>query len=333
MESGYVHAETVINEAAERLGISNPESFRLRFTKLIVDAEKKIGTIGSVGYKFYLYEVGANDFPDGTRLLIPHDLIDSMEILGIDGCKLDHCEYNIQGNYIRFNPPRVDPIVIKYRGVLLDIKGCPIVPWNHFEATTCYIMYMYLSTKYHTGKTARYVYKDSQTEWRDRLGEARGNDFFPDEAGIVEAGVALHNARICKEGQPCCEPCSCGGIEHLIDEYNGNADNTDMLYGTIDLNVIVDDVYSLTDYILSTLTPTTKADVEGDNFYNNVEEASRMIFVVPQNYGQVTKMYDSLGNNVFDNYFNLIVDNDRGYFAYVAKEFVNPFNYNLKFEF
>ena len=331
MQSGYVHAETVINEAASRLGIDNPEPFRLRFTKLIVDAEIKIKTIGSIGYKYYLYEVGSYPFPDGTRLLIPHDLIDSMEVLDKDGCTIDSCEYYVQGTYLRFHPARTEPVIIRYRGVLLDMYGMPIVPLNHQEASICYIIYMYMTTLYNTNKAPRYKYKDAQIEWRDRLGEARGNDMFPDEAGIIEAGQALFNARICKAGQKCCDACSMEDISHLIDEYN--ADVRPMLYGGIDLPVIVDDPYTITDFLLSTLSSTTKEIAEGDLFFNNITVAQRMIFAVPQDYGHITEMFDSLNNDIFPNYFNLIVDNERGYFVYVSKEFVNPFNYKLKLNF
>lgn len=331
MQSGYVHAETVINEAAQRLGISNPEAYRLRFTKLIVDAEKKIGTIGSVGWKYYLYEIGSHDFPTGDRLLVPHDLIDNLTVLGSDGCVIDSCQYNVQGNYIRFFPVRTEPVIIKYRGVLLDVKGTPLVPWNHFEATTCYLVFMYLTAEYNSKRAPRYLYHDAKMEWRDRLGEARGNDFFPNEAGIVEAGRALYNARICKAGQKCCDACSMEDIDHLIDTWlNGQSD---MLYGAIPRNYILDSPAGLTDSIIATLSSATKVEAEGDEFYNNVEDYQRMIFVVPHAFTQITKMYDSLNNDVFENYFDLIVDNNRDYYIYVSKEFVSPFNYKLKFEF
>lgn len=333
MESGYVHAETVINEAAERLGISNPEAYRLRFKKLLIDAEKKIGTIGTVGFKYYLYEVGSSQFPLGDRLLVPHDLIDNLTILDSSGCEIDSCSYNIQGNYIRFSPIRTTPIIIKYRGVLLDINGDALIPNNHFEASTCYLMYMYISTRYHTGKSPRYMYKDAQIEWRDRLGEARGNDLFPDEKGIIEAGQALYNARICKAGQKCCDACTSKNIGDLIDEYFTSNEDQDMLYGSIPLNVLVEEPFDLTDSLIGTLFSATKEEVEGDDFYNNVTDPSRTIFVVPKAFGEITKMYDSLQNNFFENYFNLIIDNERDYFIYVSKEFVNPYNYKLKIEF
>lgn len=329
MISGFSDLGKVIYEACERLGISNSEAYELRFLGLVVDALNKIGTGNSVGEKYNLYEVGNSSFADGRKLFIPHEMIDNLEVLDKEGATIDPCDYSIRGNYVLFKEVQTDPIIIKFRGLLFDIKNEPWISHNHFEAVVSYLVHMENTTRYFSKKIPRYIYIDSKEWWQDRLGEARGNDSFASNEQFEEASAILYSVKLFLESGAL-KVCEGESINDLLFTY---MNLSDIKYGILDL---VTPLVVKGDYVEdSTLSPeleSTSQDMS-DNFYIDITDAGYLTVVVPQSEGTIVAMVDSVGKDIFPNYFNIIKDDVRMIRIYKAVNFLNPGNYKLTFEF
>jgi len=192
MLSGQENIRKVIYEACERLGISNSDAYELRFLSLAIDAEKKIGTGNSIGTIYNRYAPFNKMFPLGRKIILPHQLISDLEVLNENKEPLDKCKYIVRGNYVLFTEEQKKAIILKFKGLLLDLEKQPFISLNHFEAVVSYLVYMESTTRLHSKKISYYQYKDTREWWQDRLGEARGDDFFSTEKQFSDASLEYH---------------------------------------------------------------------------------------------------------------------------------------------
>jgi len=328
MITGYVDIEKIIYEACQRLGISNSEGYEMRFTNLIIDAEIKIGTGSVIGEVLELYQPGSVNFKNGERLLLPNYLVSDLEIYDSKGCFMSKANYKSIGHHIVFSEKQENPIIIKFQGLLLDIENNPYISQHHFEALVTYLVYMESTTRYYKKDIARYMYIDARQDWRDSLGEARGNDFFVTEEQMAEVGLELHSILRFK--------------------------NYDKTYNTIDMNSLLDIYETALSIRIGVLPLATTLDVatdyvESDTLTDEVVESvsklssdeytlettytGRITVVVPYASGTITSLKDSLNNEIFPNYFDIINDSSREIRIYKAKNFLTASNYKLKFTF
>lgn len=328
MNTGYVNIESTISEACSRLGISNEETYRARFYKLIIDAQIKIGTGAAVGIKYNVYQSGNEFFPDGQRLLMPHEMIDFHCFYDKDFDKIDPCDYVIRGKYVYFKKPfTTDPLILMYNGLLFDLEENPVISYNHNEAITSYLIYMEMTTRYYSKKAPRYMYIDSQNEWSDRLAEARGNDMFPTWEILQTTSAILYSTKLfLKYGTCVCEQSD--PLEALKTYYSLK----ELKYGILPLG---EEIVTAEDYTGNNFTEieTSVGELESGDFVLAVTDPGKFTLIVPFATGEITSMKDALGNEILNGYFNKIDDLARQIFIYVANEFLTEGNYNLTFEF
>jgi len=87
--------------------------------------------------------------------------------------------FSIDNGCINFNALDDTKIGISYMGVDLDEKGYPLISETHEDAVTAYIMFMYLSVRFYSGKIPQYVHQTAERRWYDLCGQARGDDELP----------------------------------------------------------------------------------------------------------------------------------------------------------
>lgn len=328
MVNGYVDISQVVYEACERLGISNSEAYELRFMKLALVAEKKIGTGLITSHKMNLIEPGSTYFRDGKSLIIPHDLVSHLCILNSEKCEFDRCDYNIFGKRIIFKEVQLKPIIITYIGVEFDVNDEPIISSNHEEAVISYLVYMENFTRYQSKKIPKYIFDDSRMWWQDRLGEARGDDAFPTSRQIEESSVPLYSVKMYLEnGDVNCGSCS---LDDLIITYEKMFK---VHYGILSLDKTIETASDYNETILNPEIETTTIDLASGNFVLKVTTPGRFTIVLPYSSSFINSMKDSLGNDVFDGYFNIIQDSVKELTIYVAKEFLTAGDYQLTFGF
>jgi hypothetical protein len=329
MISGYTDISSVIYEASERLGISNSEAYEMRFMRLILDAEIKIGTGMITARKVNIYEPGSLSFQDGQTLLIPHELLNNLCVLDSKKCVIDKNCYAVIGKRIVFSKVYIDPIILTFNGIEFDVNDEPVISINHKEAVVSYIVYMENFTRRSSKKVTEYVFQDSREWWQDRLGEARGDDAFPSFEDIKETGGLYHvvgtlhllNGNI---------HCSGNTLDDVLSEYNTL---NKVFYGTLALE---DSLVNPEDYNLTLLNPqieTTTDFMSDSEFTITTTKVGRLVIVLPYKSGLINSMRDLFFNDIFDGYFNIIKDNVRNITIYVAKEFILTGEYKLTFKF
>ena len=344
MDSGYVQIESIINEACERLGISNPEAYTMRFLNLIITAEKKIYTGSSKTKKYSVYEVGSESFKDGRRILIPHDMLAELKVKEIDDedkltIKLiDPCDFDKRGNWILFKEARTKAVVLEYDGLLFDLNDMPVISHNHEEAVVSYLVYMETTTRYFSKKVPRYVYIDSKTEWSDRLGEARGDDMFASPDEHKNAAAEYYAVKLYSYDSAC----SYKGINDLLLDYTpgdgggGNPtpgpDKT-IKTGSLDIGIDINFPSDYNEGMLRYKEEEQPSDLSSDNYYFNAQQTGRIVFAVPFSAGQVTEIRDAFNANILESEFKAVVDELAELTIYVSKNMMTPAQYKLKFTF
>ena len=328
MISGYVDISNIIYEASERLGISNSEAYEMRFMRLILDAEMKIGTGMITATKIVLHQPGSISFFDGQRLNVPAELVDSLCVFDSDKNLINRSCYAVVGKKIIFTKVQTTPIILTYNGIEFDVNNEPVVSQNHKEAVVSYLVYMETTTRYHSKKAAHYEFVDSREWFQDRMGEARGNDGFPTFNDIKEGAGALFAVKMYLIGGEVC--CSDGDIDDVLMDYTRTKN---IYYGSLDLN---SSLITATDYTPSLLTneiETTLDNLSSGSFYFNNTIVSRFTLILPYDSGLINSMLDDSNNDIFDGYFNIIKDEVKKLTIYTAKEFVSAGNYKLTFGF
>ena len=329
MISGYVDISQVIYEACERLGISNSEAYEMRFMRLILTAEKKIATGLISSKKITLYEPGNVNFLDGKKLILPHDLTSHLSILDSTDNEIQISDYSLVGKRIVFNDVRTSSVVLEYIGVEFDVNDEPVISSNHEEAVVSYLVYMENFTRYQSKKIPKYIFDDSREWWQDRLGEARGDDAFPDSDGIKKASeeyscvkMCLLNGEVISNGS--------NNVAALIIEYTNLSQ---IYYGILPL---ADQITVATDYtntILSNQVESTVGALSSDTFILTTLTVGRLVIVVPYASGLIKFITDAGNNNILDQSFNILKDETKQLTIYVAIEFIIPGDYKLTFGF
>jgi hypothetical protein len=328
MISGYVDISNVIYEACERLGISNSEAYEMRFMRLILDAEMKIGTGMITAKKVVLYQPGSDRFLDGKRLNVPPELVDSLCIYDSYKMAIPRNCYDVIGKRIIFSNTQTTPIILTYNGIEFDINDQPVISQSHKEAVVSYLVYMETTTRYHSKKAAHYEFVDSREWFQDRMGEARGDDAFPTFNDIKEGAGALFAVKMYLIGGEV--PCKDGDVEDVLNDYNRT---NNIYYGSLDLSSPLIIASDYTSSLLTNEIETTLDNLSSGSFYFNNTIVSRFTLVLPYDSGLINSMLDDANNDIFDGYFNIIKDEVKRLTIYTAKDFVSAGNYKLTFGF
>ncbi len=94
--------------------------------------------------------------------------------------------FSIANDCIYFNSSDANDfrVGISYMGWDIDEEGWPVVYWQHEDAVTQYLKFMYLSKRYYQGKLPKHVYDSASERWYWLCGQARGDDELPDQEEI-----------------------------------------------------------------------------------------------------------------------------------------------------
>lgn len=87
--------------------------------------------------------------------------------------------FTIDNGCLHFNALDDTRVGISYMGIDLDDEGWPLIAESHEDAVSHYIMYMYKSIEFYSGKLPNYVHQELKTRWFDLCGQARGDDELP----------------------------------------------------------------------------------------------------------------------------------------------------------
>ena len=87
--------------------------------------------------------------------------------------------FSIDNGCINFNAYDDTKIGISYMGIDVDDEGWPLISELHEDAVTHYIMYMYKSADFWSGKMNAGVYDRLEGRWFDLCSQARGDDELP----------------------------------------------------------------------------------------------------------------------------------------------------------
>lgn len=96
--------------------------------------------------------------------------------------------FSIVNGWVHFNIDDGGKVGISYMAIDLDEEGWPMVAYEHEDAVTHYLMYMYKAGEYYEGKLAHHVYKELQQRWFWLCGQARGDDELPNEEEMKYLG-------------------------------------------------------------------------------------------------------------------------------------------------
>jgi hypothetical protein len=89
-------------------------------------------------------------------------------------------DYRLQGNWMFFcKGKQIRELNLLYYTLLHDGEGNPVITDNHSEAVSAGISYFLLKQGAFRGKVAGGMLREYKDEYYDRLGEARGDDAWP----------------------------------------------------------------------------------------------------------------------------------------------------------
>ncbi len=183
MYSNIVPFENILERIKDDTGITSLRNLLPKIRRLIYRVEHEIGYGGSVLLRRVKYSVEAGTILfDGYqyKLKLPNDVV-HLEAIGM--CQEDQVcpgDYRIQGNWMFFcKGHKITGFSLLYYTLLTDGEGNPVTTENHFEAVASGVsMYLYRAKRFND-KGSRATYKDMEEYYHDRIGEARGDDFWP----------------------------------------------------------------------------------------------------------------------------------------------------------
>jgi len=115
--------------------------------------------------------------------------------LGDSGCVSNIVPYAYQDNKLIFNQSLTETnITIKYKGIVEDCDGFPLVSENHILAIAEYIRYCWLKRKRKKSQVEYREMQDSFTQWDRLCAHARADDNLLTETQRAHIVTMLHDA-------------------------------------------------------------------------------------------------------------------------------------------
>ena len=336
MYSNLIPFSDIVDSIKDATGINNLRNRLPQVRRLVNRIQSEIGYGGSMLLKKVNYCT-----EDGTigvdasglhKIKLPQDLV---KIESVGTCYFGVCpeKYNIQGNYIFFKGV-VTEFTLVYYALICDGEGNPTVTENHFEAVISGLEYfMYKQKIWNKEGNANYLaYLDKY--YQDRIGEARGNDVFPNTAKDWEKlGVKLRMSQrdllIYDSYEACYNGLPTSTNNEIIDGDNDRSD--DMVYNWQYDDLVSDISLAPTyDSVFLNLQDVDPIDVWINGTVINYTSVGRIAFAIsniPEDYYQIIDVFETdITSTIFDTYYDSV--NSVQY--YISKEYYSHGNIYFK---
>ncbi len=336
MYSNLIPFTNVVDAVKDEIGSTNLRNQYPLIRRLMHRAQKEIGYGGSLLLKRVDYcisdgtiLVDANGF---AKVRLPADLI---RIEGIGTCQFGMCpnDYRHQGNYL-FLCKHVDNFALLYYSLLCDGEGNPTVSENHFEAVVAGIKYFMYQPKMWNGSGNRNYFKDLETYYEDRIGEAIGWDVFPTTAAewaqISEKLRMSQRDMLIYDNDANCYSCFPQSVNNEI--LDPTIDNSDDMVYYWQYNDFTSDI-SLAPAIDQTFLDAQSVEpiqsfINGFTIpYNEIGRIGFAITNVNEDYYQIIDVFETdITTVVFDTYYNSVTRTQ----IYISKEYYSHGNIYYK---
>lgn len=344
MYSNLVPFEQIVQQVKDDTGIKNLQNLYPKIRRLVFRVERDIGYGANAVLKRIKYSTADKTLLyDGNhyKIRLPEDII-ALEKVGM--CCEGVCPgmYLIQGNWLFFNKGvSLTEFTLIYYTLLCDGNGNPVTTENHMEAVSAGVSYFLYKPLRFANKGHRATFKDLEYEYYDRIGEAKGDDVWPDtmeEWAAISATMKMSSmdARI-----------SLGmnkGFDAVPESVNTNTmepgtgdsgDTTTNQIHSFQFSNLTDSIAQsdlITDQWLEAngTVHSEKEMLEGKPIsFENVGRGGFAIkTTTPGKYVITDVLGNNLNNTVFDNVYDAVNDLD----IYISKEYYAPSTIYFKFK-
>ena len=336
MYSNIIPFSDLVDAVKDATGINNLRNRLPQLRRLVNRIQGEIGYGGSLLLKKVNYNTEDNtiavDAAGIHKIRLPQDLV---KIESIGTCHFGICpeKYNIQGNYIFFKGIVTD-FTLVYYALICDGLGNPVVTENHFEAVISGLEYfMYKQKIWNKEGNANYL-AYLENYYSDRIGEARGNDVFPNTAKEWEKlGTKLRMSQrdllIYDSYEACYKGLPMSTNNEILD---GDNDTSDDIVFNWQYDDLVSDISLAPGYdnIFLAQQANDPINVWINGVVINYQSVGRIAFAiknVPEDYYQIIDVFETdITSTVFDTYYDSV--NKVQY--YISKEYYSHGNIYFK---
>ena len=184
MRSGLYSFYQIIENVKTETGIQNLRNRYSEIRQLVARAEYEINPYAGFLQKKRMVHFVGNGVFNGKAIKKPADFV----MIDKVGC----CEEGLCGNSFFENVSHViicdkqprTKITWSYWALTNDGEGNPFISYNHAEAVVAFVIWKMYSPKVYGGGGSLSVKNDFERQFNERCLEARGEDFFPNEAQL-----------------------------------------------------------------------------------------------------------------------------------------------------